>query len=70
MTFSDPGRGCYRRLFIRERGRDVVLAGAILVGAIADGPWYAELIAEATPLGHARHDLIFGRAYADVSLAA
>jgi nitrite reductase (NADH) large subunit len=70
VTFRDPRRGLYRRLFIREQGRDTVLAGAILVGAVADGAWYAGLIADATPLGATRQDLIFGRAYADTSRAA
>jgi nitrite reductase (NADH) large subunit len=70
VVFRDPARGAYRRLFLRNRGREVVLAGAILVGAVDDGAWYADLIAAGTPLGTARDALIYGRAYADTSLAA
>jgi nitrite reductase (NADH) large subunit len=70
IVLRDPRRGAYRRLFVREHGSDVVLTGAILVGAVADGAWYGGLIANATPLGAARHDLIFGQAYADQSRAA
>jgi nitrite reductase (NADH) large subunit len=70
VIFRDPRRGLYRRLFVRAQGDDTVLTGAILVGAVADGAWYADLIATATPLGGRRHELIFGRAYADSSQAA
>jgi nitrite reductase (NADH) large subunit len=70
VVFRDPARGIYRRLFVRNRGRDAVLAGTILVGAVDDGAWYADLIAAGTPLGPAREALIYGRAYAGTSLAA
>lgn len=70
IVFRDPARGLYRRLLVRERDGDAVLVGAILVGAIDDGAWYADLIAGATPLGARRDAVIFGRAYTDTSLAA
>lgn len=70
VIFRDPASGAYRRLMLREQDGDTLLVGAILVGAIADGPWYAELIAAATPLGTRRQDLIFGRAFTEPGLAA
>jgi nitrite reductase (NADH) large subunit len=70
ITVRDPARGLYRRLLVCARGPDTVLSGAILVGETGDGAWYAELIAHETPLGAMRHELIFGRAFAETSLAA
>ncbi len=70
VVFRDPARGTYRRMFLRGHGNDAVLAGVILVGAVEDGAWYADLIAAGTPLGATRDALIYGRAYADTSLAA
>jgi nitrite reductase (NADH) large subunit len=70
VVFRDPAHGAYRRLFLHHHGADAVLAGAILVGTVDDGAWYADLIAASTPLGAIRDALIFGRAYADKSLAA
>jgi nitrite reductase (NADH) large subunit len=70
IVLRDPARGFYRRLLVRAHGRDAVLAGAILIGATQDGAWYGDLIASQTRVGSFRHELIFGRAYADTSLAA
>jgi nitrite reductase (NADH) large subunit len=64
VRLSDPGRGLYRKLVIE----DDLLIGAVLIGAVADGPWYASLISERLPLGRMRRDLIFGRAYAEQSV--
>ena len=53
----------YRKLVLEEDR----LVGAVLVGDVSDGPWYAQLIREGQPLGSLRADLIFGRAYAEAA---
>ncbi len=57
ITFSDPARGTYRKLMIRD-GR---LVGAVLVGDVAEGPWYCDLIRSSEPVSSFRNDLMFGR---------
>ncbi|MFL5126162.1 MAG: NAD(P)/FAD-dependent oxidoreductase [Microvirga sp.] len=57
ITFSDPARGTYRKLMIRD-GR---LIGAVLVGDVAEGPWYCDLIRSGEPVSSFRNDLMFGR---------
>jgi nitrite reductase (NADH) large subunit len=57
IVFSDPAAGTYRKLMIRD-GR---LAGALLVGDVAEAPWYCELIRSGEPIGPFRNDLMFGR---------
>jgi nitrite reductase (NADH) large subunit len=61
ILLSDPGIGLYRKLVIRD-GR---LAGAVLFGDTADGPWYLDLIRSGTPVEKIRDDLAFGRAAAE-----
>jgi nitrite reductase (NADH) large subunit len=58
ILLSDPGIGIYRKLVIRD-GR---LAGAVLIGDTADGPWYLDLIRSGAPVDKIRDDLAFGRA--------
>ncbi|MFL4972302.1 MAG: NAD(P)/FAD-dependent oxidoreductase [Microvirga sp.] len=57
ITFSDPATGTYRKLMIRD-GR---LVGAVLVGDVAEGPWYCDLIRSGEPVSSFRNDLMFGR---------
>ncbi|MFL5212069.1 MAG: NAD(P)/FAD-dependent oxidoreductase [Microvirga sp.] len=57
ITFSDPATGTYRKLTIRD-GR---LVGAVLVGDVAEGPWYCDLIRSGEPVSSFRNDLMFGR---------
>ncbi|MFL5137862.1 MAG: NAD(P)/FAD-dependent oxidoreductase [Microvirga sp.] len=57
ITFSDPATGTYRKLAIRD-GR---LVGAVLVGDVAEGPWYCDLIRSGEPVSSFRNDLMFGR---------
>jgi nitrite reductase (NADH) large subunit len=57
IVFSDPAAGAYRKLTIRD-GR---LVGALLVGDVAEGPWYCDLIRSGEPVGAFRNDLMFGR---------
>ena len=57
IIFSDPATGTYRKLTIRD-GR---LVGAVLVGDVAEGPWYCDLIRSGEPVSSFRNDLMFGR---------
>lgn len=60
LLYTDLNRGVYRKLLIR----DGLLRGAVLMGDIRGGPWYARLIAEAVPIRDFREGLIFGPEYA------
>jgi nitrite reductase (NADH) large subunit len=61
IVFTDRGSGAYRKLVVRD-GR---LAGALLVGDVAEGPWYLDLIRSAEPVDRFRHHLMFGRSFAE-----
>ena len=41
--------------------RDGRLVGAVLVGDVAEGPWYCDLIRSGEPVSSFRNDLMFGR---------
>ncbi|OZA85886.1 MAG: hypothetical protein B7X76_05405 [Azorhizobium sp. 39-67-5] len=56
IVLADAGLGLYRRLVVRD-GR---LAGAVLYGDTADGPFYLDLITNRTPIADMRADLAFG----------
>ncbi len=60
ITLHDAGLDVYRKLVIAD-GR---LAGAVLFGDTADGPWYLDLIRSGISTEKFRDDLIFGRALA------
>lgn len=57
IVMSDPRRGIYRKLLVRD-GR---LAGALLIGDIAESRWYKELIRTGEIVGPFRNELMFGR---------
>jgi nitrite reductase (NADH) large subunit len=61
IVFTDPGTGAYRKLVVR----DDRLAGALLIGDVAEGPWYLDLIRSRTSIRSFRHHLMFGRAFAE-----
>ena len=56
-ALATRGAGVYRKLVIR----DDRLVGALLVGDVADGPWYLDLIRSGEDVTAFRHDLMFGR---------
>ena len=58
LVLRDPRRGIYKRLVI-DGDR---LAGAVLYGDVADGPWYFELIQRRSSIGAMRQQLLFGEA--------
>jgi nitrite reductase (NADH) large subunit len=61
ILLTDPGLGIYRKLVVaRDR-----LAGAVLFGDTADGPWYLDLIRSGAPIEAIRGEMMFGRALAE-----
>jgi nitrite reductase (NADH) large subunit len=60
IVFSDPQRGIYRKLVMRD-GR---LSGAVLYGDATHGPWYLDLMRRGGELGALRPNLVFGESFA------
>jgi nitrite reductase (NADH) large subunit len=60
LVLRDPRRGIYKRLVV-ENNR---LAGAVLYGDVADGPWYFDLIQQRSDISAMRQRLLFGKAAA------
>jgi nitrite reductase (NADH) large subunit len=60
IVLEDGARGVYRKLVLRD-GR---LAGAVLFGDAADGPWFFDLMQQRRDVSAMRGDLIFGPAFA------
>ena len=58
LVLRDPRRGIYKRLVV-ENNR---LAGAVLYGDVADGPWYFDLIQQRSDISTMRQRLLFGKA--------
>lgn len=61
IVFTDPGTGAYRKLVVRENR----LVGALLVGDVAEGPWYLDLIRSGLAIHSFRNHLMFGRSFAE-----
>jgi nitrite reductase [NAD(P)H] large subunit len=66
IVLNDIRRGIYKKLVI-EDGR---LAGAVLVGDTADALWYLEMIRGREKVAGVRKDMMFGRAAAQLPVAA
>ena len=60
IILNDEKRQIYKRIIIQS---DRVI-GAVLFGDTEDGMWYAELIADQTPVSSFRNKLLFGRDFA------
>ncbi|TCM67496.1 NAD(P)H-dependent nitrite reductase small subunit [Acinetobacter calcoaceticus] len=60
IILNDEKRQIYKRIILQQ---DRVI-GAVLFGDTEDGAWYAELIADQTPITAIRHKLLFGRDFA------
>lgn len=58
---ADPESGVYRRIILRQ-GR---LAGAVLVGDVADSGWLFDLLKSGRSVTPLRDALVFGRAFAE-----
>ena len=63
IVLSDLNFGTYKKLVISEGG----LAGAVLVGDVADALWYLELIRTRQPTLRIRADMMFGRSLAEAA---
>ncbi len=60
IVLNDEKRQIYKRIIIQK---DKVI-GAVLFGDTEDGAWYAELIADQTPIHQIRNKLLFGKDFA------
>ncbi|OEY94817.1 nitrate reductase [Acinetobacter proteolyticus] len=60
IILNDDKRQIYKRIIIQK---DKVI-GAVLFGDTEDGTWYAELIADQTPVSTFRNKLLFGKDFA------
>ncbi len=60
IVLNDEKRQIYKRILVQN---DRVI-GAVLFGDTEDGAWYAELIADQTPVSTFRTKLLFGRDFA------
>ncbi|ENW92321.1 nitrite reductase small subunit NirD [Acinetobacter dispersus] len=60
IILNDDKRQIYKRVIIQK---DKVI-GAVLFGDTEDGMWYAELIADQTPVSTFRNKLLFGKDFA------
>ncbi|MEM8785667.1 MAG: FAD-dependent oxidoreductase [Pseudomonadota bacterium] len=61
LLYDAPADGVYRRLTLTDNR----LEGCVLVGSIAEGPFYRRLINEGRSVAAFRSDLLFGEAYID-----
>jgi nitrite reductase (NADH) large subunit len=61
ITLYDEKRGIYKKVILRE---DRVV-GSVLYGAVADGPWYVELMRARADVSLIRDQIVFGRAFAE-----
>lgn len=59
IVLRDAASGVYKRLVL-ENNR---IAGAVLYGDTADGPWFFELLRSGTDISEMRETLVFGRAF-------
>jgi nitrite reductase (NADH) large subunit len=66
LTLHDAERGVYKKLILRE---DRVV-GSVLYGAVADGPWYVQLMRDRSDVSAFRDQIVFGRAFADAAAPA
>jgi nitrite reductase (NADH) large subunit len=66
IVLNDAMHGTYKKLVVSD-GR---LAGAVLVGDVADALWYLELIRGREPIARIRNRMMFGRSLAVASEAA
>lgn len=61
LVMHDPRRGLYKRLALRDNR----IVGALLVGAVDDGPWYFDLLRARVDISSMRSRLLFGEAYCE-----
>ena len=66
LTLYDAKRGLYKKVILRNDR----MVGCVLYGAVADGPWYVELMREKAGVSAFRDQIVFGRAFAEAAVAA
>jgi len=59
LLLRDARRGIYKRLVVQGNR----LIGAVLYGEVSDGPWYFDLIQQASDISPLRDGLLFGQAF-------
>ncbi|MFU8837079.1 MAG: nitrite reductase large subunit NirB [Thiohalomonadaceae bacterium] len=59
LVFKDEARGVYKKLVLK----DGTIRGAVLYGDTLDGPWYFQLMRDASPVDAIRPMLLFGQAH-------
>ena len=65
IVLHDASGGVYKKLILR----DDRLVGAVLYGAVADGPWYVQLMHDRTDIAALRDQLAFGRSFVEDGVA-
>ena len=66
LILRDPEAGIYKRIVLKDNR----VVGVLLYGDARDGAWYLELMSARRDVTPLRDRLLFGRAYADVPVAA
>jgi nitrite reductase (NADH) large subunit len=66
LTLHDAARGLYKKVILRQ---DKVV-GSVLYGSVADGPWYVQLMRDKANVSAFRDQLVFGKVFAEQTLAA
>ncbi len=61
VVFRDAARGVYKRIVLKE-GK---IAGAVLFGEAADGPWYLDLMRSGADVSGMRSTIVFGQAVSE-----
>ncbi|MFP5349653.1 MAG: nitrite reductase large subunit NirB [Gammaproteobacteria bacterium] len=59
IVLSDPGRGVYKKLVLKENR----VHGAVMIGDTVDGAWYFQLLRDGQDVGDIRDKLLHGRAH-------
>lgn len=59
LLLQDAARGVYKKLVLRNNK----LRGAVMYGETVDGPWYFQLMREATDVSELREHLLFGQVH-------
>ncbi|GAA6182601.1 MULTISPECIES: nitrite reductase large subunit NirB [unclassified Shimia] len=59
IVLRDAKGGTYKRVIVQDNA----VIGAVMYGAVDDGPWYNELLKSAEDISEMRDTLIFGQAY-------
>jgi len=59
LLLQDSARGVYKKLVLRDNK----LRGAVMYGDTVDGPWYFQMMRDATDVSEMREHLLFGQVH-------